>query len=191
MPLLRAKGRPTFSYSMWVTVFAMIICGFWHGATWTFVCFGIAQGIALVINHIWRKKKIPMPNFVGWVLTIVFFNISLVCFRSSNLSQAVDMYKSMLGMNGFSALKHKHITASSLDLSIFSVLPKVIHFWLPSIIVGRGLLFIFIAITRYRNSIEISDNFTATRKQCFYIYFLFIISILFLNRLSAFIYFQF
>jgi D-alanyl-lipoteichoic acid acyltransferase DltB (MBOAT superfamily) len=36
---------------------AMTIAGLWHGAGWTFICWGLLHGLLLVINHSWRSVR--------------------------------------------------------------------------------------------------------------------------------------
>ena len=31
--------------------FAFLVSGFWHGASWNFILWGLAHGILLIINH--------------------------------------------------------------------------------------------------------------------------------------------
>lgn len=100
-PLLRALPRVNFTNGMITSFIAMVIAGVWHGAAWTFVIFGILQGVAIVINHIWRKKSSwQMPGFLGWLLTFHFFSFSLVIFRALNWQDAVKVYRGMLGLDG-------------------------------------------------------------------------------------------
>ncbi|HEY3308896.1 MAG TPA: MBOAT family O-acyltransferase, partial [Desulfuromonadaceae bacterium] len=68
-PILRAFGRITFTNSLAAIFLAMLISGFWHGAGWTFIIWGGMHGLGLVVNHIWKKKKLPMPSFLGWLIT--------------------------------------------------------------------------------------------------------------------------
>lgn len=65
------------------------LSGLWHGADWTYVIFGIINGLGLVINHIWKRSKIyKLPNVVGWLLTMITVLVSFVYFRADNLNEA-------------------------------------------------------------------------------------------------------
>jgi alginate O-acetyltransferase complex protein AlgI len=100
-PLLRALPRVNFTNGMIASFVAMVIAGVWHGAAWTFVVFGVLQGVAIVINHIWRKKIAwKMPSVLGWLLTFHFFSFSLVIFRALNWQDAVKVYRGILGLDG-------------------------------------------------------------------------------------------
>jgi D-alanyl-lipoteichoic acid acyltransferase DltB (MBOAT superfamily) len=56
-PIVRAMPKINFRNTMFATFIAMFIAGIWHGAGWTFVVYGVLHGSALVVNHIWKKRK--------------------------------------------------------------------------------------------------------------------------------------
>jgi hypothetical protein len=87
---------------MVVTVASMVIAGLWHGAAWTFVIFGLAHGLALAVNHVWRRAKLPFPVSLGWALTFSFVACSLVFYRAPSLGAAGQMFVNLLGVGGFS-----------------------------------------------------------------------------------------
>jgi D-alanyl-lipoteichoic acid acyltransferase DltB (MBOAT superfamily) len=113
MPMLiriRNLGKLGVALAL-VATFAL--CGLWHGAAWTYLLFGVSQGIAMSIEFLsksWRSRMfraIP-PAIVasaGNVYTIVFFALTEVVFRSSNLAQAGAIYR---------ALFHWHMTTALL-----------------------------------------------------------------------------
>lgn len=79
----------------------MLLGGLWHGAGWTFVIWGTAHGVFLVINHLWRDlKMISLPNFIAKILTLLTVIIAWVIFRSPDLTTARNILEGMVGMNG-------------------------------------------------------------------------------------------
>lgn len=77
-------------------VLTFLVSGFWHGAGWNFIMFGLVTGVAMTIDSAWRHAKMPhLPVFVAWPLTIVVFIVSLVFFRASNLGQAWDILSTL------------------------------------------------------------------------------------------------
>lgn len=77
----------------------MLIGGLWHGATWTFVFWGLLHGIGLVTVRIFeslRKKYsfIPSSNNAWWRVLSVLLTFHFVCFtwiffKAESLSQAL------------------------------------------------------------------------------------------------------
>jgi D-alanyl-lipoteichoic acid acyltransferase DltB (MBOAT superfamily) len=76
----------TVAVPMLITFF---LSGLWHGAGWTFICFGLVNGVGLVISQAWITARMPsLPSLVGWALTMVTVLVGLVYFRSNDLAQA-------------------------------------------------------------------------------------------------------
>ncbi len=96
----------------WAVVYAsfvtFITLGFWHGANWTFIVFGLLQGLILSIEFFTRKKrknlrkKIPtwLNDSLGILFTVAYFGFSLIFFRAENLSEAFTIIKKILSFAG-------------------------------------------------------------------------------------------
>lgn len=71
------------------TLVTFFLSGLWHGAGWTFICFGLVHGVGMVIAQTWNAARLPSPPpFLGWVLTMIVVLIGAVYFRSNDLGQA-------------------------------------------------------------------------------------------------------
>ncbi|TFH43747.1 MAG: MBOAT family protein [Chrysiogenales bacterium] len=81
-------------------IITFLIGGIWHGAGWTFVLWGIAHGIALVIQRLWNKTGIKLNHFLKWFITFNFVNAAWVLFRARGLDDAIKVYSGMIGLNG-------------------------------------------------------------------------------------------
>jgi D-alanyl-lipoteichoic acid acyltransferase DltB (MBOAT superfamily) len=69
----------------------MLVGGFWHGASWKFVFWGAAHGLALAF-HKWIHKGIPKGvvwNFLGSVLTFSFVTFCWIFFRAKDFDTAI------------------------------------------------------------------------------------------------------
>lgn len=96
-PMLRV------SINMMIT---MLLCGLWHGASWTFVLWGGIHGAALAVHKIWTTWD-PFARFknsrvlaLGWggvshLLTMGFVMLSLIVFRASSVSDAAFYFSRM------------------------------------------------------------------------------------------------
>jgi alginate O-acetyltransferase complex protein AlgI len=107
-PILRAMGKATLKTSVFAVLVAMAIAGLWHGPAWTFILFGTLHGIALACNQVWKKKRLKMPDWLGWLLTFVFVNAAFTFFRSPNVPAALHLLRATLphaALFGTSALK--------------------------------------------------------------------------------------
>lgn len=69
----------------------MLISGLWHGANWTFVCWGGLHGLFLICNSIYSKylkRGALTPKLLRIVATYVFIVFAWIFFRANNISDA-------------------------------------------------------------------------------------------------------
>jgi len=188
-PILRAFGRITFTRSLVAVFLAMLISGFWHGAGWTFIIWGGMHGAGLVVNHVWKKKKLPMPAFLGWLITFTFVNFSFVFFRAKSLASARNVLEGMFGFNGVMLDKSLKKIAFLGDMGF------TFGKWLEGI-KGNDHTWIFaivalVTVVFWKNSMEVVER---ARPNWGWFLMLLIISFWsFLNmgKVSEFLYFQF
>jgi D-alanyl-lipoteichoic acid acyltransferase DltB (MBOAT superfamily) len=66
-----------------------LLSGLWHGAGWTFICFGLTHGIGVVVTQTWISTGLRSPpRWCGWFLTMIVVLIGAVYFRANSLAQA-------------------------------------------------------------------------------------------------------
>jgi alginate O-acetyltransferase complex protein AlgI len=65
-----------------------ILSGLWHGASWTFVLWGIYHGLFLVMDKVfWLKFSQNLPRILNVGLTLFFVMIGWLLFRVTSLEQ--------------------------------------------------------------------------------------------------------
>jgi alginate O-acetyltransferase complex protein AlgI len=86
----------------------MVIGGAWHGASWNFIIWGAWQGSWLALHRWWSRDRpgapaqhTPMPWLAGNLLTMLVVVTSWVIFRAHDMRGAMEVYRGMLGFNGF------------------------------------------------------------------------------------------
>lgn len=62
--------------------------GFWHGAEWTFVFWGLCHGLFMVIARCFKDLYQKIPAVLNWVITFVFVNVAWIFFRADSMEQA-------------------------------------------------------------------------------------------------------
>ncbi len=89
-------GRLGVVYALMCT---FLILGFWHGANWTFVAFGLLHGTIVSFEYYFKRfinqrKKLLRFNFInnglGWLSTMSFWLLGMLFFRSVDIGQAFD-----------------------------------------------------------------------------------------------------
>ncbi len=97
MPLGGNRSGNILTYRNLLLTF--IAGGIWHGAGLNFIFWGFLHGCAIVIHKIWEKSGFKLNNFWGWFIILIFFNFSLIFFRTETAESALKVLK---GMSGFS-----------------------------------------------------------------------------------------
>jgi len=71
-------------------MFVFIVSGFWHGANWTFVVWGIIHGLMLIITMLINRKlpALRIPTLASTAITFIFVCIAWVFFRANSIHDA-------------------------------------------------------------------------------------------------------
>src|SRR4051812_9597553 len=81
-------------------IVTMALCGLWHGASWTFVLWGIVHGCGLVFVSLWRRYGRPLPYLAGWALVVGFALATTPIFRAGSLEAAWHVYQGLALLPG-------------------------------------------------------------------------------------------
>ena len=76
------KGRPRTVLNKLAIFF---LCGLWHGASWTFVVWGLIHGFFLLLEEYLPIRKLPKP--VGIAYTLLVVTVAFVLFRADSFAQ--------------------------------------------------------------------------------------------------------
>ena len=190
-PLVKSFNKLTFHKAMIATIVTFLIAGLWHGASWMFVIFGGLHGLGIVVNHYWQKKiKIKINKILAWLITFNFVNITFVFFRAKEWNDAIKILSSMFSLENIvlpDRLENKLSFLSSYGIE-FGAWAKNIsgdNWTVIWIIIGFALVLIF------NNSIQRINNFQFNYRTVSLATFTFIFSILSLDKVSEFLYFNF
>jgi len=173
IPLGGNRLGSTRTYSNLMITF--ILGGLWHGASWTFVFWGVLHGIALILQHIWHNSRICIPPALAWFITFNFINLSWVFFRAKDFDDAYKVLRGMCGVNDVGHLSSLILfTGETID-GIFII-----------------LLFLIACIILFmKNSNELQTRPAIYRRDMAFAGLLFTCSVLSFNKVSAFLYFNF
>jgi alginate O-acetyltransferase complex protein AlgI len=58
------------------------ISGIWHGAGWNFLWWGLLHGILLIV-HRGIGRRLPIPGWTGWTVTMIAVFAGWMCFYES------------------------------------------------------------------------------------------------------------
>jgi len=101
-PIIR-KHKRNYAYKTFALFVSMALIGLWHGASWTFIFFGIYQAITISIERIplkvkGRKVSInyylnKMPLGFAIVYSFILITTSCIFFRSESLESSFYIIK--------------------------------------------------------------------------------------------------
>lgn len=147
-----------------------LLGGLWHGASWTFVAWGLLHGVGSVVHKFWQKKGIKMSRTLSVFITFVFIHTAWVFFRADNFKKAFYMLKGLFGFNGISEYA-----------SCYGSLSEAL------ILLSIGIFLVF----KRKNSQEIAENFENTYLYLFVTSVLLAFGIFGTGSVNEFLYFNF
>ncbi|PKM90717.1 MAG: MBOAT family protein [Firmicutes bacterium HGW-Firmicutes-10] len=113
------KGK---SRAMFNRIIVFFLTGLWHGASWTFVIWGLYHGIFLLMEQTFLKVE-RWPNFVRRAYMLLVVLIGFVIFRAENFTQALIFIKALVtfSLPGAMALKELMILITPLTVGLFVI----------------------------------------------------------------------
>jgi D-alanyl-lipoteichoic acid acyltransferase DltB (MBOAT superfamily) len=95
---------------------AMTISGIWHGASLTFVIWGVLHALGVVFSNFNQYQlQIQLNSFLTRLLTILFICLAWIFFRSENIHQAFELLRQFSNISGKFTIAH-------LELIVLTVL---------------------------------------------------------------------
>ena len=86
------------------------LTGFWHGANWNFVFWGLYFGIILIIEKLFLLELLnKLPNFIKHVYTLFLVVISWMIFAIEDTATLGKYLKTMFGFNNTSMINNETI----------------------------------------------------------------------------------
>ncbi|MBE6737717.1 MAG: MBOAT family protein [Ruminococcaceae bacterium] len=108
-------SKPRFFFNIFVVWMAT---GFWHGAEWTFILWGIYFAILLIIEKVFLLKQLKKTHVLSHIYVLIFVLMSFVLFDAATPAEAIYRIGSLFGAGG-----HPLITAETIYyLRSFAVL---------------------------------------------------------------------
>ncbi len=86
-------GKLRNYFNLFVT---FVVSGIWHGANWTFLCWGELHGILLCIEKalkIGKKNYTGLRKFCHWAATFVLVSFAWILFRANSIEDAGTIIK--------------------------------------------------------------------------------------------------
>lgn len=101
-----------------------VVSGIWHGANWTFLCWGALHGALLCIEkalHVGAQKYLGVRKFYHWAVTFVLVCFTWIFFRANNMSDAVSVIWGIFTNPGVPKLEYANFIAIGMAMMILLV----------------------------------------------------------------------
>lgn len=98
-----------------------VVSGIWHGANWTFLCWGTIHGILLCIEKafgISKQKYTGAKKSFHWAATFVLVCFAWILFRANNLSDAVSVVTGIFTNLGTPKPEYANFIAIGLAMTV-------------------------------------------------------------------------
>lgn len=163
-----------------------IVSGFWHGANWTFIAWGILHGLLFLPSLIsqrnrkylyiiaFRSKLPTLSDALNMILTFLLVTLSWIFFRSENIAQAFSIISKIFSQSLFTFPDYPGETKA--QTTIYMIIVLILVEWF-----GRKGLFALSNIDR-----KINKHFR------YLVYYSLLFAIFWFSDVQqSFIYFQF
>ena len=166
-----------------------ILSGIWHGANYTFWLWGFMHGAASITERICsdRYRKIPKP--VRWFLTFGFVTFALSLFRASGIRQWGSLLGQLSSNLPVCRTFMELFDIPVLDLLYRALLIRPLLQRIPVLFAALPILGIVLVTITADNNVE--KVFRQDLRTAAFTALLFVWCICSLNKISAFLYFNF
>ncbi len=158
------------------TMITFLVSGFWHGAGWTFVVWGLINGL-FVCTASWMKRHDKrFPSVIAYPLTALGVILTRVLFISPSFAYAKNVYRGMLNWQGIKEVGYKLqvlLEGNKAKATFLILLTGILVCWMLP------------------NSKELEERFKPTALTVGFAVFLFVLCIFRMGTTSSFLYFQF
>lgn len=102
----KERGSLNFYFAVMFTFF---ISGLWHGAGWTFIFWGLINGVFVCMSHFMIRRGWQLPFFVAWGITFIGILGLRIIIVSSSIGNAFTVMKQLFNFNQFANLTMKQV----------------------------------------------------------------------------------
>jgi len=168
------KGSKYRNYYI-ATMVTFFVSGFWHGAGWTFVVWGLVNGIFVCVASWMKRHEWRLPSILAYPLTGLGIILTRVLFISPTFDYAKNIYRGMIHINsGLGTIKNEilYCITSNKTVTVTLIVGILLCWFAP-------------------NSKDLQEKFKPTLATVLWAGVAFVICILNMNKVATFLYFQF
>lgn len=126
-------GRNVFNLSV-----VWFLTGFWHGANWTFIMWGVYFGVFIILEkYILKDILTNIPDAIMMIITFFLVVLGWVLFRSESIDLAIEYYGVMFGFGNNVLFNESNFMFFIYEYSPIFIISLIGATPLPKIIVNK------------------------------------------------------
>ncbi|MCM1385707.1 MAG: MBOAT family protein [Bacillus sp. (in: Bacteria)] len=172
------------------TLIVFLASGFWHGASWSFVFWGMCHGIFMIITRRFHKFFERLHPALSWFITFGFVNVMWVFFRADSFSEALRFLKIMASCS-FGAIDENILSCFNLPEITFFLQKMPIESIYPYFTITIFFVLSMAVILGCKNAYEKMNEFKPSAFRVAASAFLMLLCICSFSGISTFLYFNF
>ena len=99
------------------------LTGFWHGANWNFMIWGVYFGVILLCEKLFLLKGLKKaPKFIGHIYALILIVIGWGIFAFEDFGKLSQNFKNMFGISGIDFINHQTVAWLAAYAVTFAVL---------------------------------------------------------------------
>lgn len=91
----KGKGRQLINILV-----VWMLTGFWHGAEWNFILWGLYFAVLLTVEKLWLLQRLAKNRIFSHIYTLFFVGVSFVIFNAENMGQVFSDIGGLFGAGG-------------------------------------------------------------------------------------------
>lgn len=170
-----------------------LVSGIWHGASWTFIVWGLLHGLAQVLTRLFKRNWEKLNVVTQWLFTFIFVNATWMIFRADSLKQGLRIVWRIVGCHN-TAISKSIIDCFTLPefnwlSQKWSLLNNIANKWFNGFFMWAAIIAAMFIIMNCKNCQE--REFKPTVRNAILTIVLIFWSIMSLSGVSTFLYFNF
>lgn len=112
------------------------LTGFWHGADWNFIVWGLYFAVLLTLEKLWLGKYLKKSRVLSRVYVLFLIVISFVIFNAAGMGEAIQYIGGMfgVGVSGFAGVEWLYNLRSYAFIFVIAAIGATP---IPKLIVGK------------------------------------------------------
>jgi alginate O-acetyltransferase complex protein AlgI len=132
-------SRVSVSKYIFNILVVFILSGFWHGANWTFILWGLLHGFFILFGYLKRKflPGLVFSKFIGITTTFLSASFCWIFFRSQNIHEAFIIIKRIFSPNTIQSIEGEFDERSLMVYSFLGIFSIIITEFVSEFFPGR------------------------------------------------------